>query len=192
MTGFDIAVLLIVGTGAIIGFMRGFVQETLALAAWVLALFVIHNLHTPFSDALVPLVKSESGASVLAFAVLLLIPYALVKLLANRMGEVSRNSLLGPLDRLLGFGFGAAKGMLISVMAFSVLVLGYDTVWGDEGRPGWITQSRSYPFINASSMALVKKIAERRREALEADLKEQADKDAKQQAESGKPKKKKH
>ena len=47
MTGFDIAVLVLVGLGAITGFMRGFVQEILALSAWVIALFTIHNMHTP-------------------------------------------------------------------------------------------------------------------------------------------------
>jgi len=171
MTGFDIAVLILVGLGAITGFLRGFVQEILALAAWVISLFAIHNMHTPLSAALVPYVGSESGATVLAFALLLLIPYAIVKLVANRMGEASRESVLGPIDRLLGFGFGAVKGMVITVLAFSVLVLGYDTVWGIGGRPTWITQARAYPFVNASSEALVKMIAERRQEAAEAEAK---------------------
>lgn len=171
MTGFDIAVLVLVGLGAITGFMRGFVQEILALAAWVIALFTIHNMHTPLSAALVKYVGNESSATVLAFALLLLVPYAIVKLIANRMGEASRESVLGPIDRLLGFGFGAVKGMVITVLAFSVLVLGYDTVWGIGGRPDWITQARSYPFVNASSESLVEMIAERRKDAAEAEAK---------------------
>jgi len=172
MTGFDIAVLVLVGMGAITGFMRGFVQEVFALAAWVLALVAIHNLHTPLSVALTPYVGTQSGASVLAFALLLLIPYAIVKLLSDRLGSASRNSVLGPIDRVIGFGFGAVKGMVITVMAFSVLVLGYDTIWGVGGRPQWITQARSYPFVNAGSEALVKMIGERRKEAAEAAGKE--------------------
>ena len=43
MTGFDIAILILVGLGAITGFMRGLVQEVFALAAWVLALVAIRN-----------------------------------------------------------------------------------------------------------------------------------------------------
>lgn len=171
MTGFDIAVLTLVGLGAITGFMRGFVQEVLALAAWVLALVAIKNLHTPLSEGLVPHVGTESGAAVLAFAILLLIPYAIVRLLATRLGEASRNSVLGPIDRLLGFGFGAVKGVVIVVLAFSVMVLGYDTVWGAAGRPDWIKQARSYPFINAGSEYLVSMIAERRKEAVKAEAK---------------------
>ena len=62
MTGFDIAVLLVVGTGAIIGFMRGFVHEILALAAWVFAVFAIRVLHTPVTAWLEPHIGSGSGA----------------------------------------------------------------------------------------------------------------------------------
>ena len=172
MTGFDIAVLVLVGLGAITGFMRGFVQEVLALAAWVVSMVAIRQLHTPLSEALVPHIGTESGAAVLAFAILLLVPYAIFKLLANRMGEASRNSVLGPIDRVLGFGFGSVKGMLIVVVAFSLLVLGYDTVWGPGGRPDWIKLSRSYPFVNAASEELVQMIAERRKAAAEEEARQ--------------------
>ena len=69
--------------------------------------------------------------------------------------------MLGPVDRVLGFGFGAVKGVIIVVMAFSVLVLGYDSVWGSTGRPTWITTARTYPFVNASADAMVRLIEER-------------------------------
>ena len=171
MTGFDIAVLVLVGAGAITGLLRGFVQEILGLAAWFLAIFAIHLLHTPLSDGLVEHVGTSSGASVLAFALLLLVPYGIVKLLANKMGAATRGSALGPIDRVIGLGFGGVKGTIMAVMAFSILVLGYDTVWGVGGRPIWITQSRAYPFINSASEALVQMIAKRRREAAEAEAK---------------------
>ncbi|MFT4026263.1 MAG: CvpA family protein [Novosphingobium sp.] len=172
MTGFDIAVLLLVGLGAVTGFIRGFVEEVLALLAWIFSLVAIHYLHTPVALFLEPRIGTQSGAAVLAFAILLLIPYAVVKLLGNWLGRASRNSVLGPIDRVLGFGFGAVKGILIAVVAFSVLVLGYDTVWGPGGRPDWIKQARSYQFVNASSEALVKMIADRRHAAAEAEAAE--------------------
>lgn len=171
MTGFDIAVLVLVSVGAITGFMRGFVQEILALGAWIFAIFAIRMLHTPLTMGLEPYVGKGSGSAILAFALLLLVPYAVVKLVANWAGSKSRASLLGPIDRVLGFGFGAIKGVIIVVLGFSILVLGYDTVWGVKGRPDWIVTSRTYPFIHASSEALVKMIDERRRQ-LNADAAE--------------------
>ncbi|MCJ2186345.1 CvpA family protein [Novosphingobium beihaiensis] len=169
MTGFDIAVLLFVGLGAITGFLRGFVQEILALGAWVFAILAIRMLHTPLTYWLTEHIGTESGAGVLAFVLLLLVPYVAVKVVAGWAGKASRASVLGPIDRVLGLGFGAVKGVVIIVLGFSVLVLGYDTIWGPEGRPDWITKSRTYPFINASSEALVQLIAERRREAVAQD-----------------------
>ncbi len=92
-----------------------------------------------------------------------------MKVIANNVGAVSRSSMLGPVDRVLGFGFGALKGMLIVVIAFSLLVVGYDTAWSYKGRPNWITTARSYELVDASSRSLVEVLAERR-----ARLREQA------------------
>ena len=168
MTGFDIVVMVVVGLGASRGFLRGFVQEVLELAAWLLSLVCIHTFLTPLTAFLEPHVHTSSGASVLAFLLLALVPYGSARLLAGYMGSASRNSVLGPVDRILGFGFGALKGSLIIVLGFSVIVLGYDTVWGAGGRPAWLTKSRTYPFVNASSDALVKAIGKRRDDAAAA------------------------
>ncbi|WP_298305299.1 CvpA family protein [uncultured Erythrobacter sp.] len=162
MTLFDIIVLIIVAVAAIGGFLRGLVQEVLSLAAWILAACSVYYLHGDLTDFLLGIYDLDPGAGILAFALLLLIPYAAMKLIAGNVGEASRGSILGPIDRVLGFGFGAIKGALIVVFAFSLLVLGFDTVWGYQGRPDWIAQARTYPAADAFSRELVKQISERR------------------------------
>ena len=168
MTGFDIAVLLLVGLGAVTGFLRGFVQEILALGAWIAALFAIYVFHTPLSVFLQAYIGTGSGAALLAFALLLLVPYGAVKAMAKWAGRTSRASVIGPIDRILGLGFGGIKGLIIAVLAFSILVLGFDVAWGLGGRPSWITRAQSYHFINAGSEQLFKALAERRRSAVGA------------------------
>jgi membrane protein required for colicin V production len=169
MTGFDILVLVVVGALASLGFLRGFVQEAISLFAWGASIFAIHNLHSALSAWLTPHVGTQSGASVLAFVLLLFLPYLIVRGVARYLGSASRGSALAPVDRVLGFGFGAVKGTLIIVLGYSVLMLGYDTIWGPSGRPDWIRHSRCYSFIDASSVALVDMIGKRRREAQQAD-----------------------
>lgn len=175
MTGFDYIVLLIVAIAAIGGFMRGFLQEMLSLAAWLLAVMAIRFLHTPLTLAMQDYIGGGVSTSVLAFALLLLIPYAAMKVIATNVGKVSRDSFLGPIDRVLGFGFGGLKGMLIVIIGFSLLVLGYESVWDYRGRPVWMTTARSYELVDSGSRALVEVLAERReqllgeREAAEAD-----------------------
>lgn len=161
MTGFDLIVLLVVGVAAIGGFMRGFVQEILSLLAWALALFAIYTLHTPLYEWFLPKVGNSVVAATTAFAMLLLIPYAGMKLISGRLGESSRTSLLGPIDRVLGFGFGAIKGAIVVTCGFALLVLGYDAAWGIAGRPDWIKQARTYSIVNASADALVELIRDR-------------------------------
>lgn len=162
MTGFDFIVLGIVAIAAVGGFMRGFVQEILSLAAWILAAFAIRYLHTPLTAAMAGYIGYGISTGILAFALLLLIPYAAMKVIANNLGSASRSSPLGPIDRVLGFGFGGLKGVVVVVIAFSLLVLGYDTVWGVGGRPTWITTARSYDLVDGGSRSLVEIIAERR------------------------------
>lgn len=162
MNWFDIIVAVIVGLAAIGGFARGFVQEVLSLASWVVAIVAIYFLHTDLTAIIFAQMGAPIGASLLAFVILLLVPYLAMRFIARRAGKTARESLLGPVDRVLGFGFGAVKGTIIMVMAFSLIALGYDTVWGLAGRPAWITTARTYPFVNASSEAMVHLIEERR------------------------------
>lgn len=168
MTGFDYVVFLVVAVGAIGGFFRGFVEEVLSLAAWCIVLIAVHYGLEPLTEALKPHLKTDTGAGVLAYALLMVVPWGIMRLLARKLGAASRDSMLGPIDRLLGFGFGAVKGAILMVLGFSLLVFAYDVVWGVKGRPEWITAARTYPFLNAASEELVSMIAERREEAAKA------------------------
>ena len=165
MTGFDYVVFLVVAVGAIGGFFRGFVEEVLSLAAWCIVLVAVHYGLEPLTEVVRPHLKSDTGAGVLAYALLMLVPWGLMRLIARKLGEASRDSMLGPIDRLLGFGFGAVKGSILMVLGFSLLVFAYDVVWGVKGRPDWITQARTYRFLNAASEELVTMIADRREAA---------------------------
>jgi membrane protein required for colicin V production len=70
---------------------------------------------------------------------------------------------LGPIDRVLGFGFGFMKGLIAATLIFLLLVMGYETVFGaKEKRPLWMTESRTYPLLNASGEAMSGFVAARR------------------------------
>lgn len=162
MAGLDIIVIIIVGVAAIGGFMRGLVQEVLSLAAWVFAALAVHFMHPALTPAISGFFNSDRITPIFSFVLLLLIPYAAMKLISNNISGVSDGAILGPIDRVLGFGFGAVKGALIAVFAFSVLALGYDEGWGYSGRPLWITSARTYSAADAFSRQLVPLIAVRR------------------------------
>ena len=164
MTALDILVLLLVGGFGVRGLRSGFVTETLSLAAWVAAVIAVKLLHAPAAAALVGCVGTPSGASLLAFVLVFGGTYFAGRFAANRIGGVTKSSMLGPFDRLLGIGFGALKGLVIGSIIFLFASLIYDTIWGGKSeRPGWMTQSRTYPLLNATSRALVDLVDERRK-----------------------------
>ncbi len=163
MTALDIIVLFLLGSGAAFGFLRGFVQEALSMIAWVLIILAVYMFHTPATGALAEVVGSDSGAAVLAFLALVIVIFAVGKWIAKSIGAKSRKSLLGPIDRVLGFGFGMLKGLIIATLIFLLLVMGYDLVYGaDAGRPEWMTSSRTYPLLNASGDAMSEFVREQR------------------------------
>lgn len=165
MTALDIVVLLLVGGVGVRGLMRGFVAEAMSLVAWVVAIIAVKLVHAPVSAALAKPVGTEGGAAVLAFAIIFGITFMIGRYAANRMGSASRSSALGGFDRLLGLGFGALKGLIGATLIFLLASLVYNTFYGGLAeRPDWMTESRTYPLLNATSRALVD-FVEQRQEA---------------------------
>lgn len=158
----DIIIGIIVIVAAIGGFMRGLVQEVLSLASWIMAAFSLHFLHPNLTEGLRYFYRTEPTVSLLAFALLLLIPYAAMKVIIGNASGASDGAILGPIDRVLGFGFGGIKGALIAVFGFAMLVTGFDEKWGYTGRPLWITGARTYAAADAFSRQLLPEIAVRR------------------------------
>lgn len=163
LSALDIVVVLLVGAGLVFGWLRGFVSEVLSLFAWFLAIAALRYLHEPVRDLLVGPVGTVAGASVLAFALVFGTVFIAGKLASRRLGGRVRQSVVGPLDRVLGAGFGALKGLIGATVLFLTLSLVYDTIWGRAAeRPEWMTSSRSYPLLKSSGATIVDLVEARR------------------------------
>lgn len=155
-TALDIMVLLSLGVAAVFGTMRGFLVEAFSLGAWIAGIFAVRFFHAPVAAALVKPVGTESGAALLALAIVFGAVYIGVRFAGRSLGQSARQSVLGPVDRVLGLGFGLLKGLLIATLAFLLMSLVFDILNGATApRPLWMTQSHSYPLLRASSATLV-------------------------------------
>ena len=117
-----------------------------------------------FNDARDHVGKAETGDKRLERFVLVAgVTYFAGRLVANRIGRRTRTSIVGPVDRALGFGFGALKGLIFASLAFLLFVLFFDFVDGGAAhRPLWLRQSRTYPLLNATSASMADMIDRRR------------------------------
>ena len=101
-------------------------------------------------------VGNEPGASALAFGLIFFPVYIATKLFARAVGGKTRKSILGPVDRVLGGGFGMLKGLLGATLFFLLANLATDMVNGARApRPDWMISSRTYPLLNATGRAVV-------------------------------------
>lgn len=163
LTAFDVVVGLVVVLAALAGLARGFVGEIVSLLAWVAGIVAVRFFHTPVKDMAAKFTGTESGGAILALVVIFLVAFIVVRVVGGKLSEGTKASIIGPIDRLLGLGFGAAKGVLAAALLFLLINLAFDTVDPGEPSPDWIATARTAPTLAMVSKALVDFVEEQRR-----------------------------
>jgi membrane protein required for colicin V production len=109
----DYLMIAAVVLSAIVGAVRGFLREAIALGAWIVALFVAWH----FSDLIEPHLGGLLSASYVRPWAARAIIVALILLvgagLGALLGHYVRLSIFSGMDRFLGFVFGAARGVVL-------------------------------------------------------------------------------
>ena len=155
LAGFDWIVVLIVGITAAFGLMRGFIAEVASLAAWVAGFIAVRLFYTPARAIFETASGSELIAAVAAVMGPFLIAVLLVKLIGSFLSNSAKGSVIGPVDRLLGLGFGLVKGFLAASLIFLLITLGMKIVPGDDSRPDWLARAKTTPTLALVASAMV-------------------------------------
>lgn len=154
-TGFDWVIVSLVGLLGIVGLLRGFTQEALSLAGWILAIVIVRLFHKDATIWLAPNVGGEAAAAIIGFLVLFFGTVIVARLIAGAAGGFAKRSLLGPMDRVLGLGFGALKGVILGSALFLLAQFSTGLFDPDEELPDWLMQSRTAPLLSLSADAMV-------------------------------------
>ncbi|MFZ4689085.1 MAG: CvpA family protein [Polymorphobacter sp.] len=163
LTAFDVVVVILVSLAALAGLARGFVGEIVSLFAWVAGILAVRFFHDQAKDYAAQLTGTEAGGAILALVVLFLGAFLAVRIIGGKLSEGTKASVVGPVDRVLGLGFGAAKGVLAAALLFLVVNLTFDTIDPGEPSPDWIAAARTAPTLAMVSKALVDFVEERQR-----------------------------
>ncbi|MGH6719104.1 MAG: CvpA family protein [Alphaproteobacteria bacterium] len=151
MNAADLGVVAVVLVSAILAFVRGFTREALAIGGWIAAIVVtIYGFETvkPFAQSHI-----EPGwlAVTVAGAGLFLVTLLVATLLARAIAVRIQASVLGPVDRSLGFVFGLARGAVLLCLGYLLLV----KVLPADDRPAWILEARTLPLIERGTVLLL-------------------------------------
>lgn len=155
MTALDWLFIAVVLLSVVIGLWRGLVYEVLSLTGWVLA-FVLAQWSAPALAGWLPLGDTAQPMRyAIAFGVVFIVSVFLAGLLATLMRRMIQTVGLRPVDRMLGTGFGAMRGIVL-VLAIAVVFL--LTPLRDSA---WWSQSQGAPVAVAALKGLKPMLPER-------------------------------
>lgn len=114
MTTLDIIILVVLGSGAIVGFGKGFLKQLASLLGLIAGLLIAKALYATVAERVfLPLTDSLTVAQGIAFVVIwLAVPLAFL-LLASLLTKAMEAVSLGWVNRLLGAVLGALKAALL-------------------------------------------------------------------------------
>jgi membrane protein required for colicin V production len=148
---YDLVVIGVVFASALLAAVRGFTREVLAIASWGIAAIAALLLH----PNLVPFVKvhieNHNIAVGVAIASIFLITLVIVSFITVRLSDFVLDSRIGPLDRSLGFLFGAARGLLICVIA----AIFFNWLVPEKMQPDWAKNAKTKPILQTTGDSLL-------------------------------------
>ncbi len=141
----DAGVAVIALLSGVLAYSRGFTREMFALAGWagaaVAAYYIAPMLEPLIREA--PVVGTYLAAScvismVAAFTIVVAAALLILSMFTPLVSGLVLDSMLAPIDRLLGFVFGIARGLVLIAVVFLI----YTNLSGVEAWP---------PLDNAAS-----------------------------------------
>ena len=140
----DWTLLAVLAVSVVIGLVRGFVFECLALAGWVVAWFAA-QWAAPVLASQLPIGVPGSGLNLgAAFALAFLAAIVVWTLLARLIRMLIHATPLSIPDRLLGAGFGVLRGGVLLLALASVVTLtpaAQSTPWRSSHGARWLAQT---------------------------------------------------
>jgi len=149
----DAGVAVVAVLSGALAYARGFTRELFAIAGWVLAAVAAFYL-APVLEPLIreaPVIGTYLAAScvislIASFTIVVAIALLILSLFTPLISGLVLESMLAPIDRMLGFVFGVARGLVLIAVAFLI----YTNLSGVEPWP---------PLDNAASRTLFEQSA---------------------------------
>ena len=139
----DLGVLGIVLISAFLSMMRGFTREVLAIGSWAAAAAAAYYFYPVVLPYVAPYIHKEIVAQAVSAAAVFFVTLIVVSLFTVRFSDAILDSKIGALDRSLGFLFGAARGFLLGVVAFSI----FNWLVAEKQQPEWVKTAKTRPAL---------------------------------------------
>ena len=150
LTAFDVGIGFLVFISAILATARGLTREVLSLATWAGSAMIAIWMWQAHPDIARGYIREEIIADITTVLVSFIVSLIVLHLITIRIADFVVDSKIGPLDRTLGFVFGAMRGALIGV----VMVIFGQWLLGTS-LPSWAIESKSLPVLSSLGDSLI-------------------------------------
>ncbi|WP_298425424.1 CvpA family protein [Rhodoblastus sp.] len=161
----DLGVIAVIAVSAILAMIRGFTREIMAIFSWAAAaaaaVYFYPLLLPKLADPSSPIyIGKEALRPYAAGAAIFFVALIVVSIITIRISDAILDSKIGPLDRSLGFLFGAVRGLLLCAIAFIFFnwLAPEATNTPSAAAPQrnqWLANARSLPLLKATSDQLL-------------------------------------
>jgi membrane protein required for colicin V production len=151
VTAIDVVAVAIVLISAVLAAWRGLVGETFRIVDWVAAAFVAIRFTPTFQPLLRETISPAWLEYIVVFIGTFLVMFVPLSMMNYRIAEAVRKSEIGPVDRVLGFLFGAARGVVIVGVAYIIYAMFVPVTQ----HPQSLTRAHTYPVIRQTAEMLL-------------------------------------
>lgn len=155
LTAFDVGVGILVLISAILATARGLTREVLSLATWAGSAAIAIYMYLYHPELAQQYIDDPMVAGVTTVLVTFIVALIVLHLITMRIADFVVDSRIGPIDRTLGFVFGALRGLLIAIV---VVIFG---LWlFPNNLPDWAANSQSLPHLRNMGDTLIAMLPE--------------------------------
>ena len=143
LTVFDMAVLFVVGVSGLLALARGLVRESLSIVVWIAAAFIAFIAFPYVRGPIGDYISNVWIGDAVTLVVVFVAPLVCLKIVAMVIADTMPPGMFGLIDRLLGAGYGLARGAAV----VSVAYLGLSLINDPEFHPAWIKEAQLLPYV---------------------------------------------
>ncbi|MFI4956686.1 MAG: CvpA family protein [Gammaproteobacteria bacterium] len=144
----DWVIIGIVALSTVVSLWRGATREIFSLITWALAIYLGVKFAGSLDQIFASFIESQSVRFAVCFILIFLSVMIVGGLLIRVLSKFISFTGLTLVDRLLGVGFGAVRGVLI--IGVAIVLVGYTTIPQDK----WYINSQLLPHFDGLSKSL--------------------------------------
>lgn len=143
ITLLDGIVLVVIFVSAMLAMYRSLIREIFSIVSWAAAAGAAYVFYKPMLPMAKQYINNDYVALGVTVAAIFLLVLIVVSYVTMKISDFVLDSSFGALDRSAGFLFGAARGLLLLVVA----MMFFNWFVHDDQQPHWVAASKSKPIL---------------------------------------------